>query len=120
MVLRRIGLFALCCALFATEPNDATRRWWSHVVALSGDELQGRDTGSEGYRKASAYVVKQFHAAGLQPAGENQSWYQNVPLRSVRFRPDLSDAALVRPDGGSLPLKWLEQISIPARASAPD
>ena len=60
MLLRRILLIALCSTLLATEPNDATRRWWSHVQALSNDSLEGRDTGSEGYRKAARYVVAQF------------------------------------------------------------
>ena len=39
-------VFALICTtLVAVEPNAATKRWWSHVVALSGDDLQGRDCG---------------------------------------------------------------------------
>ena len=49
----------MACGLLATEPDDATRRWWGHVRALSGDEFLGRDTGSEGYRKAAGYVVAQ-------------------------------------------------------------
>jgi Peptidase family M28 len=89
-------------------------------MALSNDDLQGRDTGSEGYRKAAAYVVKQFDAAGLQPAGEDKSWYQTVPMRSVRFRADLSEVGLVRQDGSTQPLKWLQQISIPARLGTPE
>ena len=50
----------VCASLLATEPNDATRRWWTHVKALANDGLQGRDTGSEGYRKAADYVAQKF------------------------------------------------------------
>jgi hypothetical protein len=118
MQMRRTFLIVFCSALFATEPNDATRRWWSHVQALSNDGLEGRDTGSAGYRKAAQYVVAQFERAGLKPAGEN-GFYQTVPLHAVRFRADQSDVELVRP-GGVTRLHWLQQISVPARVGLPE
>ena len=117
MHLRRTLLVILCSTLFATEPNDATRRWWSHVQALANDSLEGRDTGSEGYRQAARYVVAQFEGAGLKPAGEN-GFYQTVPLHVVRFRADQSDVELVRPRG-VIRLHWLRQISVPARVGLP-
>jgi Zn-dependent M28 family amino/carboxypeptidase len=113
-------VLAVPVLLLATDPNPATRRWWSHVQALANDDLAGRDTGSEGYRKAAAYVVNQFEAAGLRPAGENNSWYQSVPMRSVRLRTDQSEVALVRSDGTVRKLEWLRQITIAARAGAPE
>src|SRR5580698_3083446 len=119
MLLRPILLTALCSVLLATEPNDATRRWWSHVQALANDGLEGRDTGSEGYRTAARYVVAQFERAGLKAAGENGGFYQTVPLHVVRFRADQSDVELVRPRG-SVKLHWLRQISAPARIGIPE
>jgi len=87
MLVRRALLVTLCTALFATEPNDATRRWWSHVQALSNDSLEGRDTGSKGYRTAARYVVAQFERAGLKAAGEMVStrpspymWSASAPI----------------------------------------
>jgi Zn-dependent M28 family amino/carboxypeptidase len=112
------GLLCLATVLFAAEPNAATRRWWAHVQALSNDGLQGRDTGSEGYRKAAAYVVAQFQRVGVKPAGEN-GWYQSVPLHVVRFRADLSEVSLDRKEG-STKLRWLQQISLPARMNTPE
>src|SRR5690348_5390143 len=85
--------------MFATEPNPATKNWWAHVKAMANDSLQGRDTGSEEYRKAAAYVVEQVRRAGLSPAGENGGWYQSVPLHVVRVRTDQSEIALVRRNG---------------------
>lgn len=117
-MLRRSLLIILCSALFATQPNEATRRWWSHVQALANDGLEGRDTGSEGYRKAAQYVVAQFERAGLKAAGEH-GFYQTVPLHVVRFRADQSDVELVRP-GGVTQLHWLRQISAPARVGIPE
>ena len=49
--------------------NEEEARWWQHVQALADDTLEGRRAGSEGYRKAAAYVVAQFEQAGLKPAG---------------------------------------------------
>jgi Zn-dependent M28 family amino/carboxypeptidase len=114
----RIALAALCCSLFATEPNDATRRWWAHVVAMGNDSMEGRDTGSEGYRKAARYVVTQFEKNGLKPAGE-KGYYQTVPLHVVRLRTDQSSIEIVRPSGVTK-LHWLRQVSTTARAALPE
>lgn len=119
MMLRQvICLFTVTILLFGTEPNAATRRWWSHVVALSGDDLQGRDTGSEGYRKAAAYVVAQFEGAGLKAAGES-GFYQTVPLHQVRLLAADSQASLVR-DGQVTELRWLHQITIRMQEDMPE
>jgi hypothetical protein len=117
---RTVALAALCGTLLATEPNNATRRWWSHIKAMANDSLAGRDTGSEGYRKAAAYVVEQFQRAGLKPAGENSTWYQSVPLHVVRLRTDRSEISLVRNDGASTKLAWLRQVTVAARNGIPE
>jgi hypothetical protein len=117
MLRRSLVLFAVCVSLFAVEPNAATKRWWSHVVALSGDNLQGRDAASEGYKTAARYVVTQFEKAGLKPAGEH-GYYQTVPLHELRFQPAESSVELVRPDGATK-LQWLRQIGITAREGLP-
>jgi hypothetical protein len=87
---------------------------------MAADSLAGRDTGSEGYRKAAAYVVQQFRRAGLKPAGENGDWYQPVKLHAVRLRTDQSEASLVYRDGSVTPLRWLQQITAPARQGGPE
>jgi hypothetical protein len=117
MLRHVLALSALCVSLFAIEPNAATKRWWSHVVALSGDDLQGRDAASEGYKKAARYVVTQFEKAGLQPAGEH-GYYQTVPLHELRFQPAQSQVELVRPERVTK-LQWLRQIGITAREGLP-
>ncbi len=47
-----------------------------HVKYLASDELEGRGAGTEGLKRAEAYVAKQFEAAGLQPAGDNGTYLQ--------------------------------------------
>ncbi len=61
--------------------NDAVKiALASHIEFLSDDLLKGRDTGSKEYEIAARYVVSYFKQLGLTPAGENNSWYQNIPF----------------------------------------
>lgn len=67
--------------------------WWTHVKFLADDSLEGRDTGSEGLKKAQAYAVEQFEKAGLQPAGSN-GFYQPVRLTEYIVDEQKSSLAL--------------------------
>jgi Zn-dependent M28 family amino/carboxypeptidase len=75
--------------------DDAAARWWAHVAFLADDALEGRDTGSEGHRKAAAYVAEQFKAAGLAPAGTS-GYLQPVKFTSRKVVEAKSSLALVR------------------------
>jgi hypothetical protein len=79
------------------------RRWWSHVEFLADDSLEGRDTGSPGEKKAADYVVDQFRAAGLQPAGVN-GYRQPVDFEVVRIDETRCALDLVR-SGQAEPVK---------------
>jgi hypothetical protein len=46
------------------------------VFWLADDERGGRDTGSEGHGKAAQFVADRMAEAGLQPAGDDQGWFQ--------------------------------------------
>src|SRR2546428_9003273 len=71
------------------------KTWWEHVKVLADDSMEGRETGSEGLRKAEAYVVKQLAANGIQPAG-TKGFYQPVKFVSRQIVESESSAALVR------------------------
>jgi hypothetical protein len=60
---------------------------------LSDDALEGRGTGSRGYDIAAKFMATQFESLGLQPAGDNGSYFQNVPLRLAK--PDEARTTLV-------------------------
>lgn len=79
--------------------NEAGRRWWAHVQYLADDRLEGRLTGSAGYRKAAAYVAQHFKEYGLEPAGEH-GYFQPVPFDVQRVIAAESRLALVWPQGG--------------------
>ncbi len=87
---RRLALLVIAAAPLAAlggEPpeNVATRQVRAHVNYLGDDLLEGRGTATRGYELASAYVVAQFRALGLAPAGADQTYRQTVPLlESIR------------------------------------
>ena len=93
-----IVLVLLLPALIAAQQQSAKHfdgnSWWAHIQFLADDNLEGRETGSEGLRKAEAYVVDQLTKAGLQPAGVD-GFYQPVKFVSREIVEKDSSAALV-------------------------
>ena len=68
----------------SADPRIA-QRVRADVEFLASDHLEGRDTGSRGYNIAADYVAGQFRAIGLEPAGENGGWFQQVPFRRASY-----------------------------------
>jgi Zn-dependent M28 family amino/carboxypeptidase len=71
------------------------RTWWDYIKVLADDNMEGRDTGSDGLRRAEAYVVEQLKKNGLEPAGSD-GFYQPVRFESRQIVEKDSSAALVR------------------------
>src|SRR6059058_3695775 len=89
--------------------------WWAHVKFLADDSLEGRDTGSEGLRKAQAYAVEQLQKAGLEPAGSN-GFYQPVRFNQYEVDEAKSSLALVT-NGQTKPLSFADDAFIGTRAT---
>jgi Zn-dependent M28 family amino/carboxypeptidase len=77
-----LALMALATPL-AAEPDFSATRVKADVAFLADDLLEGRDTGSRGHEIAARYIISQFAAAGLQPAGKDGSWLQPVTLSAA-------------------------------------
>ena len=92
-------------------------RWWAHIVYLSDDSLQGRETGSEGHRKAANYVADQFKKAGLKPGGTN-SYFQPVSLLKRRIVEEKSSLTLIRGNTEE-PIKWGDEAMLSMRIDHP-
>jgi hypothetical protein len=118
----RFGIAAAALLAIGAAPapkmDPDTAAWWRTTAELSNDRMEGRDTGSAAYLRAAHLVAAKFAAAGLMPAGEGGSWFQNVPMHEVRI-----DRATVRV--GRTPLRFLHDLTIspneatPARVEAP-
>jgi len=109
--MRRTSLIImLTCALVAgAQAQQQTptlhfdgNSWWAHVKVLADDNMEGRETGSEGLRKAEAYAADQLGKAGLLPAG-TKGFYQPVKFVQRLIDEKNSSAALIR-DGKAEPL----------------
>ena len=91
-----IALLALAVPPASAQPQDAqldveesARRIEADVRFLADDLLEGREAGTRGFDLAAAYVAAQYRHMGLQPAGENGTYFQTVPmLRGTRERDD--------------------------------
>jgi Zn-dependent M28 family amino/carboxypeptidase len=96
-------LVAICAFSQQTAPTHFDgKTWWDYVKVLADDNMEGRDTGSAGLRRAEAYIVDQLKQAGLQPAGTD-GYYQAAKFKSREIIEKDSSLALVR-DGKVEPL----------------
>jgi Zn-dependent M28 family amino/carboxypeptidase len=79
----------------------------AHVKYLASDELEGRGTGQKGGEKAAAYIAGEFNGYGLLPAGENGTYFQNVPMVGIKTLPE-TVFVLAPASGEEAPLQPLD------------
>lgn len=96
----------------ATADQD-TKDWWTITEALSGDAMEGRDTGTPGYDRAAELVARKFAAAGLKPAGDDGGWFQQIAMDEIRV-----EAADLRI--GARTLRYLHDYRVTPGAAMPD
>ncbi len=70
---------------------DTIRR---HLETLSSDKMEGRDAGSRGYLMAAEYAALQFKRAGAKPAGDNGTYFQDVPTATLTPNTDSAVLAI--------------------------
>ncbi len=92
-------------------PDADTRAWWHTTEALSNDSMEGRDTGTAAFGRAADYVAKRFGAAGLQPAGDNGTFFQMVRMHQIDITPEGTSFVVRRPSAPDLPLAFLQDIT---------
>jgi len=81
-------LFAFTLASFITAAPAARaqdlhisgEKMRAHVKYLSSDELEGRGVGTRGENLATQYIASQLQSEGLEPGGDNGTYFQRVPL----------------------------------------
>ena len=111
---RRIALPYVCCLLgagfFAVAPlaladGDAADQAMATIRPeairadirfLSDDLLEGRGTATRGYQIGAKFIATQLESLGLQPAGDAGTYFQNVPLRSLKVDQAASTLSLAR------------------------
>lgn len=85
------------------RPSRMTMR--ADLSFLADDALRGRDTGSPAYEIAARYVAAQFARLGLEPAGDDGTFLQDVSLRRAQLEVESARVAVHR-DGTVTELEW--------------
>ena len=63
-----------------TELRVDGNRIKSYIEYLSTDEMMGRQSMTPGYQEAAEWVAAQYEAWGLEPAGDDGTYFQRVPI----------------------------------------
>jgi len=82
----------------------------AHVRFLSLDLLEGRGPGTRGGELAAQYIATEFALAGLKPAGDDGTYFQQVPLYAVHTDEDKTRFAFVPSHGAPVDLTYGSQI----------
>jgi hypothetical protein len=69
------------------------------MEVLAADDMQGREAGTEGHRKAAAYVASRFAEIGLEPLGDGGTYLQDIAFLETRPVPGSQALILHRGDG---------------------
>jgi hypothetical protein len=96
-------------ALDAIREDDLRR----DIFYLASDAMRGREAGTLDEMRASMWVAKAAREAGLEPAGDDGTYFQFWPMRRVR----LSDASQITIGGRPLTLWRDVVVTTPVTAS---
>lgn len=66
----------------------------THLYIVASDENEGRDTGTEGQKKAGRYLIEQYKKNDISFPTGAADWYQKVPSEFMArgFAPKLNDS----------------------------
>ena len=56
------------------------RAYLQHIRYLASDDLEGRGDGTPGLEKAAEYIAKSFRESGLEPGGDNGTFFQQFEM----------------------------------------
>ena len=82
----------------------------AHIRFLADDLLEGREPGTRGFELGAHYVASELQAMGLQPAGDNGTFFQKVEMTYSALR----SAKLTLLGAGGPPLELLRDVDLVA------
>lgn len=92
---------------------EELKEWLSFI---SSDDFEGRDTFSEGLGMTAMYLASQLKSWGVKPGGPNGSYFQRVPVLSVKA--DNRSTVTVEVGGESRTFKHSEGATFSANVGA--
>src|SRR5262245_34300898 len=92
-----------------TEADLMTR-----LYIFADDSMQGRQAGREGNRKGTDYIARDLKRLGVEPAGDNGTYFQNLPATLRKY----TSKSALSVDGKAL--RWnTDFVAVPANNSRP-
>ncbi len=88
------------------------------VETLASDDFEGRAPGSPGGEKTVEYIKAQYERIGLEPGGENGTFYQTVPM--VETTADESTVIKLDSNGNARDLAFGTDFVIGTRTGKPE
>jgi aminopeptidase YwaD len=84
----KIFLSLLLTSLLLLSPTAAkvkkvafdAQATWSYIKDLTADSMQGRKSGQPGAALAEEYIASKFKEWGLEPAGDNGTYFENFTI----------------------------------------
>ena len=105
---RFIGSIALIVAIVLSASSQSNlitaEDLKAHVKYLASDELEGRGSGTEGNRKAAAYIADLMKTYALKPAGDNGTYFQKFEFVSAVKQGKNNALTIEGPNAGTAPL----------------
>lgn len=92
----------------------------AHAKFLSSDLLEGRGPGTRGDELTTMYLAAQFEEMGLQPAGDDGTYFQKVSLLGITTDPDKTRVTFVKNGKAMEPLKFRDEFSGGAQSQKPN
>ncbi len=68
-----------------TTPAITAADLMTRLYVFADDSMMGREAGTAGHRKGTDYIARELQRLGLQPAGDNGTYFQTVPLTRRAF-----------------------------------
>ena len=93
-------------AVKAAEASIDAEKIRAHVRFLADDLLEGRGPGVRGGDLAARYIATQFALAGLQPGGDNGTFFQQIDFFGMTVKRDATTFSLAPASGPAMPLRF--------------
>jgi len=128
LVTIRNVLIATCVAVSAASAQDlplkhapqptsseiSEKDLKTRLYIFADDSMQGRQFGREGNMKGTAYIAAELKRLGIEPAGENGTYFQALPVVVRKY----TDKSTLSVDGKAL--RWnADFVAVPARSPRP-
>jgi Zn-dependent M28 family amino/carboxypeptidase len=119
-MLHRIFLAGALIAFSMTgqELHISAGKIQAHVKYLAGDELEGRGVGTRGETLATEYIASQLKLVGVNPGGDDGTYYQRVPLVGATVLPDAT--LTIAGSSGKVPFSFVKDYVGTAYSQRPE